>query len=243
MAQYSLRELKFAILKILENSNHQHKVNIIGRGFSTGEGSLERLLGVSFDPETRALADKAFEEIKAGGLIRPTYRDIIHPDLWVEIADQGRAAYCERALDSLDKELNKLDPHLVEIRDGAWSSLRACTPDSTRQAAHSARELILQTLRKAAPDDTIKSQSGFIPESRSRSGITRRHRIRFILENSHGRVSDTVLRIVESACSLVESVHDALTAAAHADSTPEMLDVEDAIRTSEMALRRLLVPK
>lgn len=61
-----------------------HKSNLLGRPLQQGE--LERALaGRSFTPEERTLADRAFNELKRDGYIRPTYSDVADPENWVEI--------------------------------------------------------------------------------------------------------------------------------------------------------------
>src|SRR5436309_1931054 len=86
----NLRSLQFAILKVLASVRHQHKFNLLGKG--EAQGDLERHLGIRFEPEQRHIAAVAFRELETAGLIRPTYDDLIAPDLWVAITDDGRAA-------------------------------------------------------------------------------------------------------------------------------------------------------
>jgi len=55
----------------------------------------------------------------------------------------------------LDRLLAKMDPALVEMRQGARSALSQKGPDYVRHAATSLRELIRQTLQRVAPDDLL----------------------------------------------------------------------------------------
>src|SRR5437667_202794 len=95
----TVRALKFSILDALSPGRHQHKFNLIGKGY--GRGSLESALQLDFEPEQRHMAVVAFDELVAAGFIRPTYRDIVDPESWVEITEAGRRARERRALDAL----------------------------------------------------------------------------------------------------------------------------------------------
>lgn len=237
----SSRKLKFTILECLASARREHKINLLGRSHSRGEGSMEHHLGVTFDNDTRFLADRAFEDLKADGLIRPTYGDIAEPEKWVEITDSGRRALERRTLDPLDEALCEVDSHLLEMRDGAWSMVASSSADALRQAAHSARELIDQTLRKVGHDEIVRSMPDFKPDATSRSGITRRHRVKAIMYARRGAISDGDIRIVEAACDLVVAVSSKLTAAAHSDEAPDRQDVIDALHMAEVALRKMLI--
>lgn len=57
---------------------------LIGRPLT---GGLEYHLNRRFETEDRVQADRAFEELKAEGLIRPTYADLVDPENWVEITE------------------------------------------------------------------------------------------------------------------------------------------------------------
>ena len=235
----NLVSLKFAILKVLASVRHQHKYNLLGK--SNAQGDLERHLGIQFEPGQRHLADVAFQELETAELIRPTYDDLISPGLWVEITDAGRTALDRGVLDSLDEALQKISPALEELRAGAWAAVVSRRPDSLRQASHSARELIDQTLKTGAPDAAVLAMPGFSPDANSRTGITRRHRLRYLMAAYHGDVSESQLRVVEEACDLVLAVDDRLMAIAHSRGAPVATEVKDSLNAAEIALRRLLV--
>lgn len=86
----NLASLKIGILKVLASVRHQHKFSLLGRG--NEQGDLERQLGIRFEPAQRHMAAVAFAELEAGGFVQPTYDDLISPDQWVAITDEGRAA-------------------------------------------------------------------------------------------------------------------------------------------------------
>jgi len=85
-------DLKRAILEIAANAapGQVHKINLIGR--PSQPGHLESHFGLRFDAEQRVLAARAFDDLRANGLIRPTYGDSADPENWVEITDAGREA-------------------------------------------------------------------------------------------------------------------------------------------------------
>ncbi|HXU39243.1 MAG TPA: hypothetical protein VN937_23010 [Blastocatellia bacterium] len=101
----NVRSLQSAILRILASVRHQHKFNLLGKG--NAEGDLERQLGIRFEPEQRHIAAVALAELEAAGLIRPTYEDLIAPDLWFAITDQGRAVLERGSVDALDEALGR----------------------------------------------------------------------------------------------------------------------------------------
>lgn len=223
---HSLRELKKAILKALrsrktgDRSQPAHKISLIGRPLQQGE--LEHSLGGIFGPEERALADRAFEELKRDGYIWPTYSDLSDPENWVEITDAGQA-FLERDLkDQVDIELEAISPHMVELREGMWDAIGRVAPDAPRQAAHSARELIDQLLRTAPPECT-----------------TRKQRFRYLMR-ARGKVSQTNLEILEANAELVEVEHQAMLKSAHLPGSPTHKDVMPSVHAAERILSLLL---
>jgi hypothetical protein len=234
----TVRTLKLAILEALTSGNKQHKFNLIGRGSSPG--SLEQGLGLTMGSEERVLAAQAFEKLKTDGLVQATYDDLIDPEAWVRINDAGRNALARKCLDDLDYALSQISDTLVELRAGAWSAVLSRQPDSLRQAAHSGRELIDQTLKIGAPDDVVKMAKGFVHDENSNSGVTRRHRLRHLMAK-HVSPSDSQRKVAEKACELVEAAADRLKGLAHSRPVPQVRHVEDALHAAEIALRSVLL--
>ena len=187
------------------------------------------------------LASQAFEELKTAGLLAPTLSDLVAPDDWVAITEAGKVALDRGVLDDLDTALSSIGPNLLELRRGAWAALASKNPDSLRQAAHSARELINQVLQQVAPDDEIKAQPGYQPDPSSKSGVTRRMRLRFIMTDRKGKSSDSDLAVAEKAMDLVLALTDRLSAAAHDRNIPDADGVRGALSTAELALRYILL--
>jgi hypothetical protein len=149
-SRFSLIEMKFAILRCFANGpSMQHRVNVLGRPYSPG--ALEGELGDKITPHERAIAGKAMRDLESDGLLRANYRDVVDPENWLEITRSGMRALSLAALDELDSRLVSIDSHLVEMRHGAWSAVHSSEPDSIRQAAHSAREMVTHILDKFAP--------------------------------------------------------------------------------------------
>lgn len=239
MGTYNLRSIQIAILKLLSDGKQHHKINLIGRPYQ--RGPLEAHLDTTFDGDARQLADRAFEELKAKSFIRPTYGDLVNPELWVEITATGRDALERGALDTLDDALIKIKPHLADVRAGAWEAVHSGRADSLRQAAHSGRELIDQVLKEGAPDDQIKAQKDFVANSSSSSGVTRKHRLKFLMKKYKGAESVSALTVADAAYDLVIAVDDRLKAASHSRKVPLKQEVVDALCTAEVALRALLL--
>jgi hypothetical protein len=214
--------------------------SICGGPFERGRGTLEHNLSVTFLPQERAQADQAVEELKADGLIRSTYRDLVAPEDWVEITEAGREALSRGTLDELDRALREISPRLVEIRAGAWAAIRSAQPDAVRQAAHSGRELIDQTLKEGVPDDEVRADPTFASDPSSKSGITRKHRLRVLMRKYRGEVSDSDLAVAEAAINLMLALDNGLISAAHSRLAASRNDVRDALEAAEIALRRVL---
>lgn len=233
--------MKFAILELLSSSSlsKAHKINVIGR--TNQPGHLENHLRCTFLLTDRALAYRAFEELKSDGLICLTMDDLIDPESWVVITERGKIALERRALDSLDEKLQSISPRLVDIRAGAWSAVVSLEPDALRQAAHSGRELIDQVLKEAAPDARIEEQTWYVADPSSKSGITRKQRLRYIMQTFRNDESESNLRVADKACELVLAIDDRLKSFAHARVQILRTDVEDAMSGAEIALRRLLL--
>lgn len=234
--------LKLAILKVLskEQGHAVNRFNLVGR--SNQQGLLEHHLGVEFDERARQLAFREVDQLEKDGLLAPTLQDLVAPNDWLTITEPGRSALSRKLLDSLDEALATINSHLLEVRAGVWSALSSAEPDALRQAAHSGRELIDQTLKLGAPDEQVKQQRWFQPDGNSSNGVTRRHRLRFLVQERKGNYSENDLRIAEKACDLVLAVDKRLKAASHSREVPVRTDIEDAMLAAEIALRRVLVP-
>lgn len=239
MKTLSNSDLKLLTLQIFgKSSQSKAKYDVLGKPYSPGD--LERELNTILSSEERNRARKALEELIQGDFIRPTMADLMVPDDWLEITEKGRSALARNALDELDEALLKIDAHLIEIRRGAWSALASHHPDSLRQAAHSGRELIDQTLKTGAPNPEIISQAGFVPDKSSKDGVTRRMRIRYLMTKHRGRISESDVEVAERAGDLVSAIDTKLTASSHARSVPLDREVEDALTAAEIALRNVL---
>ena len=229
------KQMRLAVLGALEKvgTQHCHKMSLIGSPYS--RGLIELQAGVSFDEAERALAGRAFADLARAGLIVPSYHIVTEPDNWFWITDAGREAIRRGVFDDLDESLKQIDPHLMELREGAWSTLRARGPEFVRQAAQSGRELIDQILRAAAPEAAVRSMPGFVRGTPPSPEITRRHRILFLLSAKEKS------ELTESVPDLVLAAHKRLAALSHAEEQHSEQRGEDALSTMEAALRALLV--
>ena len=99
--------------------------------------------------------------------------------------------------------------------------------------------MIDQALKLGAPDDDVKLEAGFVPDPSSKSGITRRQRLRLLMKRRRGAASDSDLVIAEKACDLVLAIDEKLKAFAHGRSDPNPGDVRDSLEAAEIALRRV----
>jgi DNA-binding PadR family transcriptional regulator len=193
-------------------------------------------MGVTFSPEERATAYQALRQLEGDGLVTPSHADVAAPFDWLELTEAGRNAVERHALDELDQWLQEVHPGLVELRDGAAAAIHSTQPDALRQAAHSGRELIRQVLDRLAPDDEVKGASWFQGEK-----VTRRDRVKLILERRAGHISESTLKVIEAQCDVVEASYHRLSAVAHDESGQVIRDhVVELLRASEAALKDLL---
>jgi hypothetical protein len=242
MHPFTTRQLNFGILRAAQSSNRVNRFNVLG-GRGSSRGGLEYVLDADLDPDERQKAGLAFDDLVRGGKLRCTYSDLVATGEWFEITEAGRAALERQALDDLDEALLKIGPQLVELREGAWSAVVSGQADAPRQAAHSARELIDQVLKESAPDGAVKAATWFTPDKTSKTGVTRRHRIKFTMETHRGRVSDTDLAEAMAAADLVIASSSRLMDLAHSRAVlSDLDDVRGTIQAAETALRRVLLP-
>jgi DNA-binding PadR family transcriptional regulator len=193
-------------------------------------------MGVTFTPEERTAAYQALKQLESDGLVTPTHADLAAPFDWLELTEAGRRAVQRHALDELDQWLREVDPCLVEVRDGAAAAIYSGQPDTVRQAAHSGRELIRQILDRLAPDDQVKRARWFQGEK-----VTRRDRVKLILEGRAGRISESTLEVIEAQCDVVEASYRRLSAVAHDETGQVIRDhVVELLHASEAALKDLL---
>ena len=113
--------------------------------------------------------------------------------------------------------LKVLGDRFSRMWDGAWAALTSGNPDGIRQAAHSARELLIQVLSVLAPDDS------FSDEDCRLHGVkkpTRRMRVKRILGNG----SDSDVEWVEKTGAALDATYEWFCAAAHSrtDATSHM---------------------
>jgi hypothetical protein len=199
MSKLTTTHFKRALLEVLSKERHAHKFNLIGREFQAG--TLEYHLDAKFDPDDRALAARAFEELRRDGYLQATYRDTTDPENWVEITLSGKEFLRRDLKDEIDIGLERISPHLVELRMGMWDAVDRTSPDAARHAAHSARELLAQLLKEGAP-----------PECK-----TRKERFRFLMQLSRDQkvISKSDLEIIEAHCEVVEVEHNKLVGSSH----------------------------
>jgi hypothetical protein len=220
MSDMPKADLKKGILDILSRQPHAHKFNLLGREFQ--RGAIEEHLGISFTADDRAFADQAFNELRRDGYLQSTYRDLADPENWVEITDRGRTYVQNGLKDGIDRKLEEIGAHLVELRRGMLDAVERTSPDAARHAAHSARELLDQILKEGAPPECS----------------TRKERFRFLMRKHRGdgQTSSSNLAIVEAHWKVVEAEHNKLLAASHSRGQVR----QDEVRASVLAAERIL---
>lgn len=237
--RYTKYDLAIAILKVYNQNKGKtfNRYNILGgRGGYTGD--IEYILNTVFTNDERALAGQVIAELEGQGLISPTYEDIVSPGDWLRITPLGEQALKTGALDRLDSLLLTLSSeiNLIQMRYGAYEAILSHRTDWQRHAATSCRELITKVLHAIAPDEEIKKSPGFIPDTTSKNGITRKMRIKFYLKQKELHVSESDSKIIEKASDLIEACYNKLAAVTHTDKQ----EVVSLVKLTEDALFFLL---
>lgn len=103
---------------------------------------------------------------------------------------------------------DKLPKDISPTFTAAWENLASDFSDPARGAAFLMREVVRHTLDYYAPESAIKSCGWFKPDPDSKSGITRRHRIRYIVERYFSEkpyMNDTLQALEDSYGDLSEA--------------------------------------
>jgi hypothetical protein len=131
-----------------------------------------------------------------------------------EVADNERSYLEER----IAKSLSKVHPRLAQMWHGSWETLRSGSSDCLRQAAHSAREALIQLLHEIAPDAAFSAEE--IRAHGHKGNVTRKMRIARILGTEAG---SSRVEYIDKTAALGSSLYDVLSARAHdrADSLDE----------------------
>lgn len=231
-------DIMMGLLQVYAKADRSaHIGTVLGSPHSAGW--LETTMDVEFDVEERAQAHRCARELLDAGLIVPTYSDMANPAEWRIITDAGRDALKRGALDELDAALGALSPSFIEMRRGAWRAAHSTLPDTQRQAAHSARELVNQVLKVVAPDDQVLAQPGYqLPKD---GKVTRRDRYKLAVRKRARGASDTDIDVLDKATALIEAQRTKLDGLAHSRDPIVAQTVHDALQTIDMVLRLLLV--
>jgi hypothetical protein len=150
--------------------------------------------------------------------------------LEVTVTPADNRAGLEPLDEALWVALSALPGGFQEMHQGAWFALLCAGPDSRRQSAHSARELIDSVLRALAPDMV------FTPQDIAREGHeqrpTRAMRVKWIVGAHDGELAK---RIAQQ----VRWVHSQLACVAHT-GRGSMQYVRSLLRSAEAVLLALL---
>lgn len=231
-------------LEILEYFSKQPRdryvlrANVIGLDYQEGNfgGHFNRTLS----NEERSMLDLTLRELQQKRLVQPVYKDIISRGEDLQITDQGLRALEKKVLDELDELLLSLnsDSDLIKMRYGAYDAVLDRQTDWQRQSAASLVELIDHTLRTIAPNDLVTAQSWYTADKTSKTGITRKHRVKYFLEQKAQPRSKVDEEIVEKAWQLIESCRGKLEGIKHSSESQDQ--VEQLIKLVEDALMYLL---
>jgi len=109
----------------------------------------------------------------------------------------------------LDSVFQSLGTNFTAMWQGSWAVLESNNPDRIRQAAHSGRELLMQTLANLAPDSAFDSNE--VEKYGYKGKITRKMRVKKILAND----SKSVLGWADSVAKALDETYDRLADMSH----------------------------
>lgn len=232
-------KLAIEILSLFEKeAKSLNRYSILG-GRGSQIGSLESSLGLKFTDEERAITGEVMRKLEEKSLLSPTYSDTISPGDWLAITEKGKESLGTGALDELDELLLRLNASsdLISLKYGAHDALVSGHTDWQRHAATSSRELITKVLHTIAPDEKVLKDPYFVLSKDSKNPITRAERIKFYIRTKEGSVSSNDIKIIERACSLVESCYQKLNVVAHTDKKEVVALIELTENTLKFVLR------
>lgn len=229
-------------LEILDYFNKQDRpilrANIIGLEYQEGNFGLH--YNRTLSNEERSMLDLVLKELQEKRLVQPVYRDIISRGEDLQITDKGRRALEKKVLDELDELLLGLNSevNLINMRYGAYDVVLDGQTDWQRQAATSLVELIDHTLRTIAPNEKIVSKEWYKPEATSKTGVTRKHRVQYFLEEKNGARSTDTEKVLNRSWELIEACRSKLEGIKH--TSDDRNEIEQLIKLVEDALIYLL---
>ena len=238
------RQLKMAILRLVADEKRLGEVNkdsTIASSFTPG--ILENRLGVVFSDEERDKADRAWDELHRRRHLARSYGARVGSSnqKFYRITDSGLRALDTGALDDLDEALRQVDPQFCEMRQAAYDRLESDDEEEARQAAMSLRELLSQVLHRLAPDAPVMSQPWYSKPKDSPRDVTRKQRVRYILQEHRGRASVSDVKSVDSECQFVDAAYGRLSGEEHRHGRVEQRTVQQLARAVETALEILLL--
>lgn len=240
--EFQKHQLIKDILSCFKNcsKNGYNRYNFLGREYNGGGGVLEHSLRVRFSDEERVFAGQVLKEVEERGLIAPTYEDISSTGDWLKLTEKGKLALESGALDDLDDLLISLksERDLIAMRYGAHDALNSKSRDWSRHVATSCRELITAVLHTIAPNGELKKDTSFRSSSESKSGITRKQRVKYYINKRDGRVSKGGLNVILKSFNLIDACFERLNAVTHTDKK----GAESLLQLTEDALLNLLKP-
>ena len=238
MTGFSKREMKLTILRLLATYHGKSvsKYNFIGR--ARFEGDLCREFKRAPTNAEKQLTGRAWDELVASGHLEVDYSQLVSEGSNCFLTDKGRYALASGALDEFDSALSRINPHLIQLRDGFYEAMLSHSANSVQQAANSGREFLNQTLRYMAPEEELVKAKWFAPDggSKHRLGVNQGHKIRFALDK-YGMVDEDDRTFCQVALKHAGKVFQA---GAHATTEPQWQKIQDAMVKAELVFRLML---
>lgn len=97
----------------------------------------------------------------------------------------------------LSKKMQEYDSEFVAKLENSENSINNKEGGWIDNSVNSTVELIDRFIRSIAPNNQIKTQDWFIPNEKSKNGITRNHRVEFFLRQKYSTPDENVKRDIE----------------------------------------------
>ncbi|MEM7816518.1 MAG: hypothetical protein QXZ20_01245 [Candidatus Aenigmatarchaeota archaeon] len=206
---FSIFNIKLAILEILFHKKNLNKDNLIGNTYKKGE--LEYYFHKSLSEQERNFIDKIIKEMENEELISYKSKGVFISgiDKTLEITEKGKTVLENRALDEIDMSLRTISPKFADKRQEIkhiFLLYSIIDIKIVRKLLSDGIELLENVLNYIAPIEEIHQQPDFVPSPDAPSGVTRKEQIKYIFRKHFNNVFLDDIEIIDNAWKNLEFI-------------------------------------